>query len=354
MRRPSLSTGTGSPTTVTGFLPDFGRRQTLLLVILSGQVLAFLLALASSTDGTGLWINLLLISLFVHTVALSMVWLLCWLRPWLATLADLLAAVATWGIMVAITGLFTLLTLWLDQYTGWVLSRSGLSAEGFLLRTLGISAIVSAVALRYLYVQKQWQNNVKAEARSRVQALQARIRPHFLFNCMNTIASLTRTRPEVAEATVMDLADLFRATLSTRDMVTLEEDIALTQNYLRIEALRLGERLRVEWQVASTVPLHGPVPSLTLQPLLENAVYHGIEPLTEGGVIRVHIKEMGDRLYISIENPMPPEQERRRRPGNRLAQDNIRQRLALAYRGRAQMTTHQAPDRYRVDITLPR
>nr|WP_240544958.1 histidine kinase [Ectothiorhodospira shaposhnikovii] len=355
MRPRHSSTPAGEESgTASGFLPNFCESRTVFVVVLMGQLLAFLLTLSSGSSRHGFWVNLALISLFVQWVALGTVLVLCATRTLLERLSALQAAAAAWLTTLSITLVLSLLSLWIGRHLDWNLLNSGLAASEFLTRTLAISAIVSAVALRYLYVQKQWKTNVEAEARSRVQALQARIRPHFLFNSMNTIASLTRTRPEVAEATVMDLADLFRATLSSKDMVSLQDEVKLSQNYLRIEALRLGDRLQVDWHVAPSVAMDYPVPSLSLQPLLENAIYHGIEPLTEGGCVRVDIRQQGERLDITIENPMPSEQERRRRPGNRFAQESIRQRLDLAYQGKARMETLQARDHYRVDLSLPR
>ncbi|MFP4160455.1 MAG: sensor histidine kinase [Ectothiorhodospira sp.] len=336
------------------FLPNFCEGRTFFLVVLIAQLLSFLVALSSNPPDHGFWANLALISLFVQWNALGTVLALCLARRPLYRLGPFAAAAGTWLIVQAIILVFTLLALLLSRFWGWETLGSGLSEGEFLARTLAIGAIVSAVALRYLYVQKQWQHNVEAEARSRVQALQARIRPHFLFNSMNTIANLTRSRPEVAESTVMDLADLFRATLSSRETGTLSEEIALARQYLRIEALRLGDRLQVHWDVDERLPPDHPVPSLILQPLVENSVYHGIEPSTEGGTVTVALHQAGEMLRITVENPMPSETHRCRRPGNRFAQESIRQRLALAYRGRARMETTPSPDRYRVDILVPR
>ncbi|WP_242466936.1 sensor histidine kinase [Ectothiorhodospira shaposhnikovii] len=319
-----------------------------------GQLLAFVLTLSTGGGQHGFWVNLALISLFVQWVALGTVLALCATRPLLTPLSAFQAATAAWLITLGITLALSLASLAIGRQIDWDHMSTGIPVADFLTRTLAISAIVSAVALRYLYVQSQWKNNLESETRSRIQALQARIRPHFLFNSMNTIASLTRTRPEVAESTVMDLADLFRATLSSKDTVSFQEEVKLTQNYLRIESLRLGDRLQVDWRMEPSVAQDFPVPSLTLQPLLENAIYHGIEPLTEGGCVRVDIRQQGERLDITIENPMPPEQERRRRPGNQFAQESVRQRLALAYQGRARMNTLQSLSHYRVDISLPR
>ena len=145
-----------------------------------------------------------------------------------------------------------------------------------------ISVIVSAIVLRYFYVTAQWQRDVEASAEAQVQALQARIRPHFLFNSMNTIASLTRSDPATAEHAVEDLSELFRASLAHKTFVPLSEELELVGSYLRIEGQRLGERLEVEWDLdADAADVE--IPELSLQPLVENAVNHGIEQCSAGG-----------------------------------------------------------------------
>ena len=147
--------------------------------------------------------------------------------------------------------------------------------------------MVTALALRYFYVTHEWRHNVELQAKARVHALQARIRPHFLFNSMNTIAALTRSNPARAEEAVQDLAELFRANLNEkRSQIPLAEEIDVARTYQRMEQLRLGDRLRVDWKVDS-LPTDALVPGLTLQPLLENAIYHGVEPRPDGGVVTV-------------------------------------------------------------------
>ena len=147
--------------------------------------------------------------------------------------------------------------------------------------------MVTALALRYFYVTHEWRHNVELQAKARVHALQARIRPHFLFNSMNTIAALTRSNPARAEEAVQDLADLFRANLNEkRNQISLAEEIDVARTYQRMEQLRLGDRLHVDWKIDS-LPTDALVPGLTLQPLLENAIYHGVEPRPDGGVVTV-------------------------------------------------------------------
>ena len=190
-----------------------------------------------------------------------------------------------------------------------------------------------------------------ALAEARLQALQSRIRPHFLFNSLNAVLALIRRDPKRAERTLEDLADLFRSLVSdaTR-FVRLADEISLLERYAEIEQLRLGERLRITWEL-DAAPSDALLPPLVLQPLLENAVHHGIEPGTGPGVVLVRIERRGDRVFARIENPYIEEQQRR--VGNRMALDNIRERLLLFFDAEARIRTSAADSRYRVEIEMP-
>ena len=177
------------------------------------------------------------------------------------------------------------------------------SAMRFVTGSAGVVTLITALALRYFYVIDRWQAQLAAHARAEADALQARIRPHFLFNSMNMIASLLRRDPEVAERAVLDLSDLFRAALGAGDGdSSLAEEVRLSEHYLGIEQLRLGERLRVDWQRIEPLPWDLPMPRLVLQPLLENAVLHGISRLPEGGAVQITLQVEDDRLRIKVRN----------------------------------------------------
>lgn len=311
----------------TGFLPNFCGARAVFLLMLAAELLALALALARGEYGD-FWIDLALISLFVQWTALMIAAVLCLLRRILARLAAPQAAALSFVLALAVTLTVSLAVMALGESTGWSLVSKG-RAHSFLLRNNAIAAIVALIALRYFYVQHQWRLNVAAEARAREQALTARIRPHFLFNSLNTIASLAHDRPQDAEAAVLDLADLFRAALHGRERIPLSEEIDLARGYLRIEGLRLGPRLSVDWRITEDVPMDAPVPALIIQPLVENAVRHGIEPRTDGGTVGVSISRNDDWLSIAVSNPLPPAGAAVAE-GNRMAQDNIRQRLMLA------------------------
>ena len=229
--------------------------------------------------------------------------------------------------------------------TGWY--------SDFLLRNLGISAIVSAIALRYFYVQYQWAQNLEAKSQARIQALQSRIRPHFLFNSLNTIASLTRSNPELAEEATEDLADLFRGTLADSSYeVRLKEEWELAKRYLHIEELRMGDRLEVQWNV-DNLPENALIPQLTIQPLLENAIYHGIEHIRDGGTITINGRLEKDIITISILNPMPEYTRPLERNSNKMAQENIKQRLSALYGHQGRLQVNQTGTQYELTIRFP-
>jgi len=226
------------------------------------------------------------------------------------------------------------------------------SHAGFLFRTFMVSAIVIALGMRYLYVSSEWRRSIVLEAQARISALQALIRPHFLFNSMNTIASLTRTDPRQAEEAVEDLSDLLRANLgSSKNRTSLKQELETAAIYQRIEKLRLGDRLKVRWDVAD-LPMRALIPSLTIQPLLENAIYHGIELLPDGGEVTVTGKRDGRDLVISMSNPVASGTERSKR-GNKMAMGNIRQRFELAYGNRAAVEISDESDRFTVSLRFP-
>jgi two-component system, LytTR family, sensor histidine kinase AlgZ len=222
-------------------------------------------------------------------------------------------------------------------------------AQPDLARMLALSGLAAAALLTYFRLLAKAYSPALVEAR--LQALQARIRPHFLFNSLNTVLSLIRRDPKRAERALEDLADLFRTLMAEpRQFVRLADEIALLERYAALEQLRLGERLQITWEL-DNAPVDALLPPLVLQPLLENAVHHGVEPGTGPGVVLVRIERRGDRVFALIENPYIEEQQKR--AGNRMALDNIRERLLLFFDAEARIRTSAADSRYRVEIEMP-
>ncbi len=207
----------------------------------------------------------------------------------------------------------------------------------------------TAALLYYFYLRSRALSPALSEAR--LQALQARIRPHFLFNSINAVLSLVRQEPTRAEAALEDMADLFRVLMAdNRDLTPLTTEVELTRQYLSIEQLRLGERLTLEWHTEN-MPSDALIPPLVLQPLVENAVYHGIEPHSEAGVISINIYKVRDEVHLVLRNPYRREGDHH--AGNKMALGNIRERLALHFDAEARLRTTVSDNAYQVHIVIP-
>jgi len=354
-RRPSTVSREGqSAVPAPALLPDFCSLPMALGVVLYGELLAILLALASSSPLDGFWARLGPLSLLVLGIVMLAASLLCILRtplrrmPGVAVVPTALVVIVVSAVTVA--WLCTILVPWAEG--AGLFPDDG--ARGLLIRAGLISAIVGALMLRYLYLHQQWRAQVEAVANARLKTLQARIRPHFLFNSMNTIASLTQSDPRLAEEVVEDLADLFRASLATdADRTTLDEELELSRRYLNIEAQRLGARMRVIWDLED-LPGDALVPPLILQPLLENAVYHGIQPSAEPGEIRIVGRLRRGAVNLSIRNTLPrPAVETRRHKGNGMALQNVSPRMEAMFPGAARVTRSLVDGDYLVRLVFP-
>jgi len=336
------------------FIPDLCSNRRVFTVVLTAELIAVTLSLARPS--AFFLTELARISLFLQWLGLTSAALLCLARPWLARVSVPHASLGAFALLLLNTAVVSESALFFGgNFEGIGLPETLFPREHwpFLLRNEGICVIATAVLLRYFYITHEWQRHVRAEARSRIEALQARIRPHFLFNSLNTIAALTRSDAQRAEEAVEDLADLFRATLrDSHSPLRLKEEFELTRVYQRIEELRLGERLKVRWDVAD-LPMRAFVPGLTIQPLLENAIYHGIEPLDRGGTVTVSGRVVAGNIEIAVTNPVAAARNGQSRVGNRIALDNIRQRLELAYDRAATLTIEQPAGEYRVTIRFP-
>lgn len=332
-------------------LPEFCSRGRLLAAIAAGQVVMLTIALAPTRAPRWDFTEFASASALATWIAIASAVALCKLRPWLLRLPPRVdfAAATLVPMGVALLGAGAL------NYIAASLGDFILDAEGnrhFVLTTAGLTGLIAAIALRYFAAQDRWKAQVQAVSQAQMDALQARIRPHFLFNSMNSIAALVRSDPAAAERAVEDLSELFRAALGqSGQRGMLADEITLAERFLGIEQLRLGPRLTVRWEAAPGLPMGLPLPRLVLQPLLENAVVHGIARLKEGGEIRIAMAVDGDTLRIEVGNPSPigvPS-----RPGNGHALESIRQRLRHQFGADARMSAEASEGYYRVRLELP-
>ena len=356
---PPMSTSTDKAKLSDKFyLPDFSSPGTVLAIVLIAEIVAIVLSLARSVPWPEFFPDLAKTSLLMLWMALTTAAVLSVARPALSKCSVQKASAISLLLVIANVAVISEFVYWVgfnygNTATGGTGSWFPPQRWGFLLRNLAIGSIVTSLALRYFYISHEWKRNVEREAESRIHALQARIRPHFLFNSMNTIAALIGTKPVAAAQAVEDLADLFRASLGEPGQpISLKQELELARIYQRMEQQRLGDRLVVEW-IVDEVPMRAMIPGLTIQPLLENAIYHGIEPDPSGGVVRIAGRRQGDMISITVSNPRPPASNQSGRAGNRMALNNIRQRLELAYGKRASLNVVEDSDSYEVCLSFP-
>lgn len=329
------------------FLPDLCSSFSVFTLVVLAELMVLVWVLAQpAADGFD-WLQLALASLFVQWIVLLSAALLCPLRSWMRRQAMGLAIVGCYAVVVGLTLLFTVLA-------DWVLHQGMTGAPVMqgeqLLRHGLIATIMTSLLLRYFYLQQQWQLHNQAALQARLQSLQSRIRPHFLFNSLNSIVSLIGSQPDKAESAVLDLSDLFRANLSDAESVaTWAEEYQLCLGYLRIEEYRLGGRLRTDWRV-DALPDDLPMPLLTLQPLLENAILHGLQPSVGGGDICVTGHYRNGWVELLVSNSCPQQSEHR---GACMALDNIRARLATLFGPKARVEAWQEGPRYFSRLVYP-
>ena len=334
------------------WLPDFCSLPVLFAVMVVAELLVLVAEIAPSDETRPLLPRLATVSVFAQWLALVCAVCLCKLRPQLEKLSPWLGVFAAYALMLAITVIGSALVFEIDHQLSLNLTLPTQFQDRFIWRSAALCALLGAALLRYFYVLEQWRARVRAEAKARFEALQARIRPHFLFNSMNTIASLIRSRPAEAERVVEDLSDLFRAALGNdAALSTLGAELDLMRQYLDIEKLRLGERLRVDMMV-DDLPADLPIPALLLQPLAENAIYHGIQQLPEGGTVTVHGRREANAVVLEIRNPQPPSAVRAA-PRNGMALDNTRARIEYHFGTRGTLAVDNGAGEFVCVVRLP-
>lgn len=330
------------------FLPDFCDVKIVFVVVLAAELFALVLTLAAPTY-TNPWTRLGLISFFVQWIVLVATAVFCRARNWLAKQRLLMAALFCYVSILMITALFTEFAFFVVQYSDW--GNAMRSKAALQINNLSIAGIVGAVLLRYFYLQQDYRRRLRKEAEARVQALQSRIHPHFLFNTMNILASLTRRDPVLAERVIEDLSDLFRASLAvTGTRVTVQQELELCSGYLRIEQLRLGDRLHFDLDCDEAAKSCW-LPLLSVQPLVENAVYHGVQPRAAGGMVSVLVTLREKQLTVEVRNPLP--ESASQHSGHGVALDNIRERLLVLYGHKAQLMISKDEQDFVATLRLP-
>lgn len=320
-------------------LPELRNLGTILRILLGVNALVLIAAIVTETRWTAIsdvWVQATAI---VEPQLLIALLILYAAAPWLERLPYRTGAIAILALTGAIGLAFnTALAALVSNVTTAVL-----------LRRIAFALLIAGGLLYYFALRVKALSPAISEAR--LQALQARIRPHFLFNSINAVLSLMRSEPRRAESALEDLADLFRVLMrDNRQLAPLVDEVALCRQYLDLEKLRLGERLRIDWHI-DNMPRDALVPPLVLQPLLENAVYHGIEPSSAPGVIAINIFLRRGEVHAILRNPY--QSGGRHQGGNRMALANIRERLALHFDAEAGLESKVSRESYEVHIRMP-
>ena len=316
-----------------GGLPDFRNLGVLLRLLLLVNLLVVATVLVQADSLELFMPSFVALAGRVALPLLAVVLILYAVQPAFARTSRRAGAALVLAVVLIVTG------------TAYGLAGEGASLQRWVLWALA----ATGGALLYFDYRNRLLSPALTEAR--LMALTARIRPHFLFNSLNAVLGVIRSDPRRAERAVEELADLFRVLMrENRELVRLEDELALCERYLDLERLRLGERLQVHWN-AEHCPLDALVPPLLLQPLLENAVYHGIEPLAEAGEVRVQLYRRGKELRIEVDNPVSDAESHH--AGNRMALDNLRERLMLFFDLEAGLESERRNGRYRVRIRMP-
>jgi len=327
--------------------PSFCAWRLLLAVLVMTEISVILIGLGK--DGFPGWRWIGLTSLYAQWMALFCTSGLCISSAWINRLSARGAWIGSWVIAVLLVAVFSY-AAW-QAFPVFGIPRAGQSAATFVLESMFAVGLVAFAFFRYLVIRTHWRAEHMAQAEARVQALQARIRPHFLFNSLNTIASLVPVDPVNAEAATLDLADIFRGSMRRADQpISFAEELQLARQYLDMEKRRLGERLEITWQV-DELPAGASVLPLMLQPLLENAVAHGIQSRPQGGLIAVYGRAEGELVVVTISNPVAPQGSTA--AGHGMALENIRERLQLAFGSRASLVTYDDDEQFYAVLSLP-
>jgi len=335
-----------------GLMPDFCARAVVLNVAMMAQFLAVAITVMAPPLTHKPLLDLFTISLFIHWIALASVCVLCLARGFLNGLPGSQALVLAYLMLLGVTWLVGEAALWLLANVDVISSaRPGWYAH-FHLQNLTVSAIANTLVLRHLIARHQLQVQTRTVERARAQVLRQKIRPHFVFNSMNIIASLTRRAPARAESAIEDMSDLFRVMVDDgNDLSPIHNEIAIARKYLKLERLRLDKRLKVVWSTRG-LPRSARTPVLILQLLLEHIVHNAVEQMSDTSVIQIKVAcQAGSMLVIEIEAPYPDTPSRT--PDDNSGLENIRLRLTDHYGSRATMQAQAAGGEIFVRIIHP-
>ncbi|MFY8273107.1 sensor histidine kinase [Pseudoalteromonas sp. SSDWG2] len=314
-----------------------------LSAVVVAQVLALIITL-SEYDYSQFWLVLGQTSLlvqFITSVSIAILYVLNRLKPQLSETIQAVSFVLT---LVVVTFLTT-------SYISYLSVLDDPISYWFVVKSCAISVLVTTLFVQFMAMVNEHANAHYAYTQAQLDALQARIKPHFLFNTLNTVAELAHQDPNAAEESALALASLSRAAINAGQDSTLEQEVILAKRYISLEQWRFGERLLVDWQLPETLP-QAALPCLTLQPLLENAVQYSVQGENQQSQITVQMVATQKSVTIVVENTIGSAISDKQ--GNGIALGNIAQRLKLKFADAAQLTTRKYDGQFRVKLVVPR
>jgi two-component system sensor histidine kinase AlgZ len=275
---------------------------------------------------------------------------LCKLRFFFNSLNVIAGVAALIFTVIAITTFLAQIIGFLDNQLTFNLFLNQHDIQYLNLKLSLASVVISLAMVRYFYVQDQWNKQIQKLSEAQLNALQARIKPHFLFNSLNSISSLIAIDADRAELALSNFSNLMRQTFIHKEkFTTINEELDWVNQYLSIEKLRLDKRLQYQL-ICDEKLILTKVPILCIQPLVENAILHGIQPLEEGGKIDINIYQNNNTILITVKNPYIPIKNQ---SSNGIALANIKERLYLHYGDKASMKINSDNGLYSIQLSIP-
>ncbi|MEM8940574.1 MAG: histidine kinase [Pseudomonadota bacterium] len=335
------------------FIPDLCAAPSVFFAVILAELVVLLHVLALAPLREFDWQSMAFGSLFVQWITLLCLALICRIRGALSEQSPLAATLYCLATVAAVTICTSIVLMGFATPDPFQIAGNGILLDLTVRNTI-LALLIAAIVLRYAYLQQRVAIQQRSELQLRLDALQARIRPHFLFNTLNSIASLIAVQPDRAEQAIEDVSELFRAALKgDRQGATLGDELRLCELYLAIEELRLESRLKVNWDVDAELSQE-PLPALLLQPLVENAVYHGIAQIPSGGTVTISARQSAEKMLLRIENPTPEIKHHVEGKGHQMALENVRQRIAGEYGVDGSLILTSSDQHFVVEAYLPR
>ena len=328
-------------------LPDLCRNSAILMTIVMSQVFTIMIYLVQ--DAQLSFIHFCLLALYLLWNFLGSSALLCACRPWLKQRTLPTGFIISFLLCISIFAVIEFISCklvlpYIDIHWHWQ----------NIIRHFIIASIFIVLILRFFLLLDMLEQRSQSEIKARIQSLQSRIQPHFLFNSLNTIAELTATNPEQAEKAIYSLSSLFRSSLSDAEQAhSMQAEIDLCKQYIELERWRLGERLRLDWQVDAVSLDKVMVPRLILQPLIENAVLHGVQSNEQGGDVKIRLFEKRAYVEIEVANSYDDKVTQRKK-GAGIALDNLQERLYAIYDDKHGFKASEEKDIFKVKLRLPK